>query len=192
MFEGIKNFITTGTTQPTEGVAPVLTKKHLQALRDALSDPETNMSPMQRAFHQSLLNSYGDGKTPTGFSKRYDNLYMPFMQGVNSTTKADIIPNVYKESSPYDSSEKLHNKFDYNKRLNRLSKADPFITAGAKGIGLVGALGGGIPSFLVGKGLEQGLPAIWHLAKQKMAKVAAKKKEQNRYYKQLLAKHPLI
>jgi hypothetical protein len=171
-----------------------LSEDHIKNLRAMLDDPNMaqEISPWGRLFKESFLKSYGDGKTPTGFSKRYDKYYAPFFTGAMGAKRQDMIPNQYLKSSPFDDEKEMEHKHRYNLNLNKYATGDPFVTAGAHGLGLTAAtlLGGGIPGFMVGLGLKNGLPLAWHLAKQHLSNRNASKEQASSYYKQLLNRYP--
>jgi hypothetical protein len=172
-----------------------LTPEHLKNLRAMLDDPDQSekISPWDRMFKEAFLKSYGDGRTPTGFSERYDEYYAPFFTGMNEAKKEDLIPNQYLKSTPFDNEDEIDRKYRYNLDLNKKATLDPFITAGSHGLGLMSAMlaGGGIPCYVLGMGLKHGLPLAWHLAKQRLADKNASKEQASRYYKNLLKSYPL-
>jgi hypothetical protein len=172
---------------------PSLSPETLAELRRYLDDPEqADMNPWDRAMHESLLKSYGNGEQSTGFSNRYDKYYAPFMTGMNSATNKDLIPNQYLSPSAYDSEDEAEKKHRYNLRLNKYATADPFLTAGAHGLGMVAAATGGLPGLALGMGLKHGIPLAWHLAKQHFANQNADKEMADRYYRALGKQHPTL
>jgi hypothetical protein len=161
---------------------PALNETHIKGIQDWLSDPEENIHPMTRANYGYFLQNYGDGKSVTPFTKMYDRYYAPFLAGVNNTSKKDMYENSYKTSSPFDTRSQIMHKRRYNTELSKRSTLDPFITAGAGGLGLLAAASGGLPALIAGHALRRGIPMVWNLAKQKLANNAAKRTALQEHY----------
>jgi hypothetical protein len=168
---------------------PALTPVHIKGIKEWLSDPDENIHPMTRANYGFLLQNYGDGKTANPFTMRYDRYYAPFLAGLNSATNKDLIANDYQRSSPFDTQSQIMQKRRYNNELSRRSALDPFITAGAGGLGLLAAAGGGLPALLAGHAIRRGVPLAWHLAKQYLSKRASKRTGLQEHYENLRAKN---
>jgi hypothetical protein len=171
---------------------PMLSPMTIERMLQMATDPYYNLNPMDRAIMNAVAKNYGNGKQSTGFSKRYDKYYSPFLAGVGATKQKDLIPNVYKGTSPFDDEGKMYRHMKFNKGIDRYSQIDPYLTSAAKGLGVMTAMGGTMPAVALGLGISKGVPAAWHLAKQYMARRYAKNKEKNRYYKKLLEAHPTI
>jgi hypothetical protein len=168
-----------------EEFTPALNPTHIKGIQDWLADPEENIHPMTRANYAYLLQHYGDGKSPTTFSKLYDRYYSPFLAGIQNTSKKDMIENEYQRSSPFDTQSQIMHKRRYNQELSKKSSLDPFITAGAGGLGLLAAASGGLPALIAGHALRRGIPLAWNLAKQKLSNNAAKRTALQDHYETL-------
>jgi hypothetical protein len=172
-------------TQTPPTYQPVLSPTHLKGIKEWLADPEENIHPMTRATYGYLLRNYGDGKTATPFAKSYDRYYAPFLAGMNAATNKDLIAPNYQSSSPFDSQSQIMHKRRYNQKLSGLSSIDPFLTAGAGGLGLLAAAGGGLGGLVAGHALRRGIPLAWHLAKQYFANKSAKRTNLQEHYEAL-------
>ena len=154
------------------------------------SDDAKSISPWQRALYEGFLKSYGGGNS--GFSNRYDKYYAPFLTGALSATKQDLLPNQYKTSSSYDTAEDSERKERFNEHLAGMSGADPFITAGGSGLGMLASslLGGGIPGVITGLGIKTIAPAIWNKVKEHYANKRVADDMSTSFYRKLLRKNP--
>lgn len=169
-----------------------LSNEDLEALRKKITDPTQKMDPWDRITFKHFLDNYGTEEEPTSFRERYDKYYAPFMAGFENTKKTDIIPPIYKQSSPFDSEDTIMKKMKYNKFQNRASNFDPYLTAGAHGLGLMAAMSGGLPGLVGGYAIKHGVPLTWSLVKNHFAKKAAKEKVRDRKYKNLMKKYPTL
>jgi hypothetical protein len=168
-----------------------ISDKDIEKLEEILGvgpeDEKYIADPWRRAMLGAWLNSY---KNPNSkFKKRYDQFLGPFMTGAGAATKQDLIPNVYKEGSPYDSDEDVRRKHHYNLSLDSHSAYDPLITAASHGLGLATAvsplLGGGIGGFLAGSAIKNLGPLAWNKIKEHLAEKNANKEVQNAFYDDL-------
>jgi hypothetical protein len=168
--------------RPSAPKPPALGTKDLKGIRGWLEDPEEDIDPMTRATYHLLLNKYGSGKSPTGFSQRYDKYYAPFLAGLSNTSKKDMIEPQYLRSTPFDDQDTIMNKHRYNLKLNKYSTIDPFLTAASHGLGLISAATGGVPGLIGGYALKNGIPLMWHIAKQRLADQASRRSRWDNFY----------
>jgi hypothetical protein len=177
-----KNYKDYRTFFPNSLPETALNSKHLKGIREWLADPEEEISPMTRAAYHVLLNHYGNGKVPTKFSHRYDRYFAPFAAGINNTTRKDMIEPQYLNSTPFDSQEEIMRKHRYNLDLNKRSTIDPFLTAASHGLGLVSAASGGLGGLVLGHAIKNGIPLMWHIAKQRLANQASRRSKWDNFY----------
>jgi hypothetical protein len=169
--------------------------KDLEALEQMLQDPQERekMSPYQLALYSHFLKAYKNPKDNT-FKHRYNNYYAPFLSGMyKSATKNDLIPNAYKQPSPYDNPQMARNKYNYNVHLNKLSSIDPHVTALSHGLGMIPATSEklGLPGYMIGHAIKNVGPLAWHLLKQHFADRAAGREAAAAHYNQALNRYPV-
>jgi hypothetical protein len=180
-----------------------LSLEELKELRKRITDPNEDMDPWDRVKFMTFLNKYGNGDeddniTDTQKAKRdsfrgnYDRYYAPFMAGFGNASQSDILPPIYKQSNPFNKEKDILRKMKYNKMQNRWSNADPFLTAGAHGLGLMTAMSGGIPGLVGGYAIKHGVPLAWNLVKNHFANKYSRQKVANRQYKDILDKYPTL
>jgi hypothetical protein len=155
------------------------TNEELKALRKRLSDPDEDIDPWERVGLATLLGNYGTADKRTRFGEHYDKYYAPFGAGFNNAKLTDMIPPVYKQSSPFSTEKTILRKMRYNKLQNRMSTVDPFVTSASHGLGLMTAMSGGIPGLAGGFAIKHGLPLAWSLVKNHFADKYARQRAAN-------------
>jgi hypothetical protein len=192
----------------------------LKEIREMLASKDVDIDPWKRLMYEKFLNAYEpttkevkiphpqkrwwnsekqypptvETRTVTPkFAERFDKYYSPFMVGANAATQKDLIPNTYKEVTPFDNIHQIKNKYMHNESINKYAAADPFVTAGAHGAGLAAATAfGGIPGLVGGLAIKHGAPLVWDLVKQKMAARAGARAESESKYRKIKSKYPLF
>jgi hypothetical protein len=168
------------------------TDEELKALKKRITDPDEDMDPWDRVKYATLLSNYGTAAKRTPFGEKYDRYYAPFMSGFDNAKLTDMIPPIYKQSSPFSTEKTILRKMRYNKLQNRMSTVDPFLTSAAHGLGLASAMSGGLAGLAGGYALKHGLPLAWSLVKNHFADKYARQRGANKQYKDILERYPTM
>jgi hypothetical protein len=170
----------------------MLTEEQLKALKAQSEDADwqADASPEQIAWRNYMLKNYGkpDPENPSPFAQRYGKYYAPFLLGSGKVGPDDIPPNVYKAATPFDSAASAKKKYLYNDQLSKKSAIDPIVTAASAGAGMIPMMSGTPLGMAGGMALKHGVPLIWSLLKQRMAKKAAGRKMGASIYKKITGK----
>lgn len=98
----------------------------------------------------------------------------PFFDAIKTTKKEHMVTPGYQGYDIDSSPEEIKYARKYNKELQNMSRFDFPLTATSRGLGaFAGAMMGGIPGLLVGKGLASGIPMIADMIKSSLAKTKA-------------------
>jgi hypothetical protein len=112
--------------------------------------------------------SSGKGFGLEDFLFAHDN---PFFDAIKSTKKEHMIEPGYQGYDMDSSPEEIKYARKYNKELQNMSRFDAPLTATSRGLGaFAGAMMGGLPGLLVGKGLASGIPIVADMIKSSLAK----------------------
>jgi hypothetical protein len=174
-----------------------LSEDEISTLKKLISDPTSDLSPWDRVKYGIFLKNYvgPEDKTPEQtekFRQNYDRYYAPFMSGFGSADISDVPQPNYKYTTPFNSPQTIQKKMKYNKSLNRMSKVDPFLTAGAHGLGMVAAMSGGLPGLAGGYAIKHGVPLAWNLVKNHFANKYARNRLNTKNYRDILQKYPTL